>query len=327
MRAALITLALIPAVAGCSRTVRTARVSKLEPTMPAEREARARLTKPPCSPKLAILFPGLGQICTRRAKEGAALMALSVAEIATGVGIGLNNDDGFSHPAAALPLLAVQDLWIYGFSTPGIDAALASERLYAPQDSLTDMMAAPFNLQVMKRPEVWVGILGSLALGVGISLLVDESDVGTDQLGDDPNIFGRTFRARSGYPLGFGIGAGLFTHVAIAEEVLFRGSLQSSIARRRGERTGWIHASLIFGGAHAFNALLIPQEQRKQYLLIGVPFITALGSYMGWVYKHSEYSLAPPVAVHFWYDLLLSMTFFALDPQNSPVSAKIAIPF
>jgi hypothetical protein len=31
--------------------------------------------------------------------------------------------------------------------------------------------------------------------------------------------------------------------------------------------------------------------------------------------------------VHFWYDLLLSATFFAVDPQSSPLSAKVTVPF
>jgi membrane protease YdiL (CAAX protease family) len=313
--------------AACSRPVRTARVSKLEPAMPAEIEARQRLTKPPCSYKLSLLFPGLGQLCTRRTNEGLALMALGAAELGTGLAVGLTGDRDIAHPAAALPLLAFQDLWIYGFATPGIDAALANQQLYAPQDSLKDLVAAPFNLEVMKRPAVWAGILGTLALGIGVSLATSDGEIDRDAVGGDPNIFGHTFDARYGYPLGFGIGAGLFTHVAIAEETLFRGSLQSSIARRRGERAGWLNASIIFGAAHALNAFFLPSDERRNYLLYGVPFITGIGAYMGWVYKHEAYSLAPSVAVHFWYDLLLSMTFFALDPQNSPLSARIAIPF
>ena len=55
--------------------------------------------------------------------------------------------------------------------------------------------------------------------------------------------------------------------------------------------------------------------------------ITALGGYLGWVTMVNDFSLSEAVALHFWYDFLLSATFFALDPDDSLVSARIAVPF
>jgi hypothetical protein len=37
--------------------------------------------------------------------------------------------------------------------------------------------------------------------------------------------------------------------------------------------------------------------------------------------------LAPSVAEHFWYDFLGSAVFFILDPQHSPLSAGLTVPF
>ena len=99
------------------------------------------------------------------------------------------------------------------------------------------------------------------------------------------------------------------------------------MARETDETSGWLGASLVFGVAHAPHSLALPAHQRERYLLIGVPAITMLGSFLGLSYRRHDYSLAPPVAIHFWYDLLLSATFFALDPGDNPLSAGITLPF
>jgi membrane protease YdiL (CAAX protease family) len=322
-------IALIAAALGlaaCSRPLQHARTEKFQPVFPAERAAKARIEGAACSPSWGFLFPGLGHLCLRESGQGAALLTLGAAELATVIAVASSEPEGIEHPGAAIAAVAFQDLWVYGAVSPIFTKQLAKRALYTPQDSAADLLAAPYNIEVMKRPEVWAGLLGMLSLGIGVSLLVDEN-ASADRLGDDADIFGHNMAPATGYPAAYAAGTGLFYHVAIAEEVLFRGIIQSSLARRGGETRGWINASLLFGAVHAFNALALPADERKEYLFIGVPFITAIGSYIGWSYRHADYSLAPPVAIHFWYDFLLSATFFAMDPQNSPISARISVPF
>lgn len=309
---------------GCSRPLKNARLSADDPVYPAESEAAERQRSRKCSDYWGILIPGLSQLCRGKNIEGTALIAAGAIELGTGIAVG--RERGFEHPGSAIPLVAVQDTWVYANVEPFIDRDLSQRSLYTPQDSLADMLAAPFNIQVMKRPEVWAGTLLLLGIGIGATVLL-EGDIDTSRAGDDPNVFGRTFDRRIGYPLGIGVGAGLFSHVAVAEEVMFRGVLQSGIARRRGPFQGWLIGSLGFGLTHSLNILALPEDDRRDYLLYAVPVITLLGSYMGYAYHKADYSLSVPVAIHFWYDLLLTTTFFVIDPQNSPVSATISIPF
>ncbi|MBR9989929.1 MAG: CPBP family intramembrane metalloprotease, partial [Gemmatimonadetes bacterium] len=98
-----------------------------------------------------------------------------------------------------------------------------------------------------------------------------------------------------GYPLALATGVGLFQHVAIAEEIAFRGALQSGIARQSGETQGLIWSSVIFGLAHAPNALVLPAEDRARYLLVGIPFLTAAGGFLGWVYQRADVWLGTAV--------------------------------
>jgi membrane protease YdiL (CAAX protease family) len=313
------------ALAACCRPVATARTTPVEPPAPRELDAAARHRARACSPALGWLWPGLAQACLGQGAEAAALGGLAAAEAGAAIATYVATDDG-EHPGVALPLVALQDLWVYGLAAAAIDEDLAAHAPYAPRDTTADLVAAPWNLAVLRRPAVWAGTLGLLAVGIGASLLVDES-ADAARAGDDPDVFGRRFDAPVGYPLGFGVGVGLFAHVAAAEEALFRGVLQSRFARHAGETQGWVGASLLFGLAHAPNALLLPAEQRRDYLLIGLPVITAAGAYLGWVYRDGAYGLAAPVAIHFWYDLLLTTTFFVLDPEAAPWSAGVTIPF
>lgn len=325
-RGAAIVLLFVATVA-CSRPLRRARMSSTQAVTPAEVEAEMLLARPKCSASLGLFFPGLGQYCSNRGKLGLALAAAGAVELGTMLAVMTNNEAGVEHPGAAVPLIMFQDLWAFGYFEPLIKSQLARRALYAPPDSVADMIAAPFNVEVLKKPEVWLGIAGTLAAGIAVTLLVDDTP-STDNLGKDPNLFGRTMDRRVGYPLAGAVGTVLFSHVAVAEELIFRGAIQSGLARSMGQTAGWLLASGLFGAFHAFNAFSIENDaQRKEYLLIGLPFITAIGSYLGWIYRHNDYSLAPPIAVHFWYDLLLSATFFALDPQNSPLSANIRLRF
>jgi membrane protease YdiL (CAAX protease family) len=320
-------LAVALSAAGCFRPVATARTSRIEPPAAEEIEARVELDHRACTPNLAFLFPGLGQLCLRRGGQGALMASVAAAEIGSAIAVGVEVEDA-EHPGVALPLLAVQDLWVYGVVDVLITRQRAAAELYVPRDSPADLVLAPFNLEVMKRPSVWAGLAVALAAGIGLSIaLADEEDLDPERAGDDPNLFGETVDGRYGYPLGFAAGAGLFTHVALTEEALFRGYIQSSMARTHGETVGWVGASLGFGAAHILNVVSLEEEDRGEYLLYGLPAITAIGFYLGWLYRHGDYSLAPPTAVHFWYDFLLTGTFFVLDPENSIFSTRIAFPF
>jgi len=275
--------------AACSRPVKTARLSPLDPPSITENEAALRVQRARCSPMWALAFPGLGHMCLRRDAEAATLGALGLAEIGATVAIIAGHTDdpslaGDEDPPVTAPLTALQDLWVYGLVDALFTTEMAAGKLYAPQDSPADLVAAPFNWQVLKRPTVWAGLLGALAVGLGVSFAVDRPS--GEKLGDDPVLFDREVDGRWGYPAGGAMMMGLFSHVAIAEEALFRGWLQSSISRAHGETVGWGLASLAFGAVHLGNLSALDREDWADCLLYAMPVITGAGYYLGWVYRH-----------------------------------------
>ncbi|QDG52980.1 CPBP family intramembrane metalloprotease [Persicimonas caeni] len=294
--------------------------ARLEPTAPpteVEASADTRYKDRACSPYWSWLYPGLGQLCVGKTGEGATLAALGAAEIGSAIAF-----------ETGVPLLAFQNVWVYGIADAYIEVDRAEGALYAPQDTLGELVAAPFNWEVMKEPYVWGGILAMSAAAFGYSYLLGSTSDATPTTTDDtPRFLGREMRPEWAYSLAAGTGVVLFEHVAIGEEALFRGVIQSSLARNFGEMKGWAWGSVIFGAVHILNASALPPEQREAYMFYSVPFITAVGSYLGASYMWSDYSLAAPVALHFWYDFILSAAQYAVSPSSSPIGASVTIPF
>jgi membrane protease YdiL (CAAX protease family) len=305
-------------LAACAGVPRGARVDSASPPSPQELDASTRLADTPCSGRLGFLLPGAGQLCHGKTAEGATLLSLTAAELTlAGVAGATGDGPALENPAVFLPVVAVQNVWIYGAVEPYLDEQRARRELYVPQESLFELAAAPFNYRVLTQPDVGLGILGLSALAIAYGTLLggSRSPVETQR------------PSTAQYVVATGVGSALFTHVAIGEEVLFRGLIQSSLARNRGPWTGWAWSSAVFGAAHLPNALVLPESQQRDYLLYSVPFITVVGSYLGLTYMWNDYALSAPVAVHFWYDLLVSLAGLAASPDTGTVGSSIRLPW
>ncbi len=321
--------ALCSVVASDAHGMQPARTRDDEAEKPREARARQLVADASCPAAVGLLFPGVGQFCLGKNAEGAVISGLAAAELGVGISALAVRDEGLegvSEPQVALPLVGLQYLWIYSYLDGVFERQRAKRLRYVPLDTPAELALAPFTPSVLAKPDVWAGILGSLALGLGATVLID-GGIDTDDFGDDPRLFGRTFRPGVGYPLAAAVGTGLFTHVAVAEEAVFRGMIQSQMAREMDPTRGWIGASLAFGAAHAPNVVGLSEDRQAAYLAVAVPLITMLGGYLGLSYRWHDYSLAPPVAIHFWYDLLISGVDYVLDPQDSSISGKVTLPF
>jgi membrane protease YdiL (CAAX protease family) len=227
--------------AGCA-PIPSARTSADAPPTGREIEARRTYREASCAASTGLFFPGLGQHCQRRYAESAVLTSLALAELGTAVGAGLASGE-VSHPSVSVPLIGLQNLWLAGYGNALFVEQQARGLRFVPQDSLGELALAPFNPRVLSRIDVWLGLMVQLGAGTALSLALSD-DSATGRGGDDANIFGRRFDPVVGYPLAGGLGGALFTHVAIGEETLFRGMIQSEMARRNGEVEGWIGSSL-----------------------------------------------------------------------------------
>jgi membrane protease YdiL (CAAX protease family) len=83
--------------------------------------------------------------------------------------------------------------------------------------------------------------------------------------------------------------------------------------------------SAIFGAVHTLN-FLAPGADPKQ-ALSAVPVIAVLGSTLGLAFIKTGYHLETSVAMHFWYDFLLSTVDFIVDPQQQPFVVQYGAAF
>ena len=305
--------------AACAPALRTARLTADEPPTEREIEDANLIHHSDCAPRLSLIFPGTLALCEGRTAEGSALAGLGATELASGLAFGIK--DGFGSTQALLPFFVFSDL----LAADSLDARLRQQRAlrltYVPPETIPELAVAPFSPEILAEPAVWAGIAGTVGLGLLYSRLVD-GPFDASNAGTRPVLFGRTVQTLPGYASAGAVGLGVFEHVSIAEEMIFRGYIQSGLTRRYGEDEGWLLGSLIFGAFHATNILFIDPGQRLHYLYADVPFITVVGSYLGYAYRNDRFSLSAPVAIHFWYDFLTEAISFALDPKNSPLAVS-----
>jgi len=225
---------------------------------------------------------------------------------------------------------AGQNLWFYSIFDAYRDARVArgDEGYDIPitRETLDELYTAPFRPSVLKSPWFWAGVPAMLALGIGVSYLAERGD-------DDPaaptpptifevdkvNFLGKNFSPGAGFALGSAYYAALFSAVGVGEEALFRGVVQTELEERWG-LPGVAVASAIFGAIHITNF------KDARTVAIAIPTLSVLGGVLGLAYRATDHKLATSVAMHFWYDTLLSLAAFAVDPQSQPFTVQYASP-
>ena len=186
--------------------------------------------------------------------------------------------------------LTLQNTWSYG-----IYAAYRDVRKYngqlgyqykMPMESFDELAVAPFSLKILKKPEVWGGLLGKFALITALAYFTLPKE----------HIKEASFRNVLSPFMALPVGLG--------EEALFRGFLQSCLSEFLTPWGGIAASSLLFGAAHLFNTTGMSSKDRKEYCRRGIPVITTAGFYYGWL-TYKNHSLQESVALHTWYDFIL----------------------
>lgn len=293
---------------------------------PREQDAGARLADPACGLGLGWAWPGVGRFCSRRPAEGAALGVIGAVDLAGGIALVPASAAPGVGGAPGLPWVGLQNVYMLGLALDSFDVRLAEQKLYTPSETLGELVRAPFRPVVLAKPGVWLG--GGALIGGAIAVtLATSSDLTLFPAGARPNVFGASLPAAAGYPAGAVADMVVFEHVALGEEAVFRGVIQSGLSRVLDPTAGWVLASLAFGLAHVPNLLAVPAEDRLSYLAFSVPYITAAGFTLGALYQGYGFHLSHSVAVHFWYDVVVGGIAFAADPEHGPFSLTVAAPF
>lgn len=266
------------------------------PFSDAESPLSPQLTMHKKSPFLAMsagLVPGLGHAYLGDYKTAGKLLGAT----ALGASAALLSPSAVEGHDLGL---ATIHLWFYSLYATYRDVrtlnGIEHSHYAMPNERLSDLALAPLRWSVLKKPEVWGGLLGAYATAVAVGVLSKTF----------------SFQKKASLVMQGGSTPLVAWPVGIGEESLFRGFLQPALAESLTPWGGIALSSLLFGAAHIPNANELHGREKKDYYAFSLPFITAMGSYLGWMaYKNS--SLQESVALHVWYDFFI----FAAEAATS----------
>jgi len=155
----------------------------------------------------------------------------------------------------------------------------------APPDSLSDILLAPFNPAYLFRPSTL------LVLAVPLYYLTQPPGQQEYLYMPDNTI------TREEMKRGF---AAEFIMTAAGEEAFYRGTLNNSFSSAWGPGWGLAASSLAFGLAH--------QGAPGQ---ANIASATLAGMYLGYLQQENDYHIGQSVAIHFWWDFLISLSMLA----------------
>lgn len=151
----------------------------------------------------------------------------------------------------------------------------------APRESLGDLAIAPYRWEYLRRPTTFIPI--AAALYFALTPPDDERYL----YKPDRTVTRDTLRQ------------GAFVQsmmVGVGEEAFFRGFLNNGLSDSLGPGWGLVTSSAIFGLAH---------EGVGNQATIGAA--TLFGLYLGWLQQRNGYDIGEGVAVHFWWNFLVSL--------------------
>jgi len=168
------------------------------------------------------------------------------------------------------------------------------------QESLFQLSMSPFKWKYISRPDVYIPLL----LSAGAALLEDENH---------PSLFQVKALNWMGYdmsPTSATIGNTIaeyvaLTLVALGEEMLFRGIIQTELSESVNPNFGLVASSVLFGLYH------VPYNGWGYSLRA-----MAAGFYLGWQYQKSNYDLGRVIAIHFYIDFSMDIISFFKDPLD-----------
>jgi membrane protease YdiL (CAAX protease family) len=302
--------------------------------------------RPKLAAGLSVLCPGCGYFYLGQPGRAVGYLAGAAGLIAAGLVVidnsplELDGNQVVHSQGRGTPLLmAAQNLWFYGVYATYRDARLArgdaGARYPVAREDVDDLLFAPFNPRVLKSPWVWAGVPLMLTAALGASYVFSKAEPSSDSmsssmrtLGDGGGVqfFGKHYGTTTGFVLGDAYNVSLYLPVGVGEEALFRGVVQAGLSETPlGLWGGWAVGSAIFGAAHTFN--FIGDQDGFKEAALAVPYLMLTGSYLGFLYVHSNFSLKQGAAVHFWYDFLLGTLDFISDPDHQPFVAHFGMPF
>ena len=110
----------------------------------------------------------------------------------------------------------------------------------------------------------------------------------------------------------------------VGEEYLFRNHIMPILDYKYGQKKGLIFSSLFFGVAH-FSNVLFADKPDYGAALLQVGEATIAGYFLGRDVQKRNYKIGPVIAAHMWYDAVLMIGSFLINPEENFLGVNIKL--
>jgi len=341
-----IALALLPATTAADAA--DAPEAELAST-PLQLETQVEARKNPLlAAGLAFLLPGAGQAYLGNWAAAAGYAGATFGQLGLAVAFALEDQNApatatgtYASPGLSLLMLnQVQTVSLYGIYAAYRDARLynhnAGYAVAIPDHDLTTYLLSPFAPEVLRKPEVWLGLIAAVLFVVAYDAGV-KAALTALHFAPQParplwrqssvRVLGSDHSRLDGAALSTALNGVLSMQAAMGEEALYRGVLQSELRQHLGPWPALAASSSVFAAMHIANTLLQPDAETRAGQLLSLPGILLVGSYMGWIFERNGHSLRESIAFHFWYDVIAMGLGLLINPKSTAFTMRIGFAF
>lgn len=188
--------------------------------------------------------------------------------------------------------------------------------------SYKDLYLAPF-----KKENVFTPITGGMVLLAGVFLGIEKFNEKHSISEVDEMYFMNRYIHRNDALAVFGTASmALSWGAGVGEEYIFRNYLMPLLDYRLGQKKGLIYSSLFFGAAH-FTNVFFAEKPDYGAALLQVAEASILGYFLGRDVQKRAYNIGPAAAAHMWYDAVLMLGSFLINPEENFLGVNVRYGF
>ncbi|SHF27446.1 CAAX protease self-immunity [Mariniphaga anaerophila] len=275
-------------------------------------------------PQWTLFVPGASYYYQKNYVKGTAFAALEIGGVFMGIKHAQTLKNNSTSPYYNYPLfLGLQafqtekltnfksQLEVIKHHNPGFRYHNISEK---------DLYLAPFKIENIVTP-----ITGGMVLLAGVFLAIEKHQEKHTISQVDQMYFLNRYIPRNQALTAFGATSlAMSWSAGVGEEYIMRNYVLPILDYKHGQTKGLIMSSVAFGALH-FSNLAFAEKPDLKGTLLQVTQATALGFILGRDVQKRGYNIGPAVAAHMWYDAVLMLGSFLINPEDNFLGVNIRL--
>jgi membrane protease YdiL (CAAX protease family) len=288
----------------------------------AQRVDTVQTAPPALLPRWTLYVPGASYFYQGKIWEGAFFSSLELGGIYTGIRYARQLKSHSSSPYYNYPLF----LGLQAFQTEKLanfKNSLEWINYHHPEFKYHDISEKDLYLAPFRKENILTPITGGMVLLAGVFLGIEKlyERKGISQV-EQMYFLNRYIDRNQALPI-FGMTSlAMSWGAGVGEEYICRNYVMPILDYSYGQRKGLIYSSLFFGVAH-FSNLLFAEKPDYASALLQVGEATIAGYFLGRDVQKRGYNIGPAVAAHMWYDAVLMIGSFLINPENNFLGVRI----